>query len=95
MKKDRSRLAILVSLLVLIAVVAFVVFGMFGKTTKPMPTSSGYYTGPMANKNDPNKFVTDDGRVVPMPDGARPPGVTPTKPTSPLGGGPKGTTSDK
>jgi hypothetical protein len=56
-----------------VLVVCAVVLGLTlrgRKAPKPIPTVSGYYSGPMRNKNDPSIYSTEAGQVVKPPAGA-------------------------
>ena len=67
-----SRNEIMVSILALLVVVAVVVALRPGEVRPPASTS-GYYAGPMMNKNR-TVYADDNGHVVPPPDGAPKPG---------------------
>ena len=64
--KQQKRVQVLVGILLAVAVFAAVFLTRSGQAdTKPPPSASGYYTGPMKNKW--GTFTTEDGKLVPQP----------------------------
>jgi hypothetical protein len=68
MRLQRNHFILLGALIVLAVVVAITMRP--GKKVQAAPSQSGYYSGPMRNKNNPSTYTTEDGRVVPPPTGA-------------------------
>jgi len=79
-----NRSTILGGIFALLVVVAIVVWATNAKPTraKPEPFAGGmYYTGPMAQKGNPNMIGDDFGRVYPPPAGGTAPAKRPAVPT--------------
>ena len=68
MKLTRNHYILMGTLVVLAVVLAMVMRP--GPKAKAVPTVSGYYAGPMRNKNNPTMYTTEDGRTVAPPPGA-------------------------
>lgn len=60
---------LLFGLLTLLAIVLGITL-RGGRKSRPAPSTSGYYTGPMRNKNNPAIYTTEDGRKTAPPPGA-------------------------
>ncbi|HZO91237.1 MAG TPA: hypothetical protein VFB38_23135 [Chthonomonadaceae bacterium] len=78
--RTNRRLQVLSGILIALALVAAVAFYWQRQPEKP-PPDSGYYTGPFRSKGDPNRYATDDGKIVPPPPGASTAAVTKPGPT--------------
>ncbi len=68
MRLQRNHFILLGALIVLAVVLAITMRP--GKKVQATPSQSGYYSGPMRNKNNPSMYTTEDGKVVPPPSGA-------------------------
>ena len=53
--------------------------------TPTPPASTGYYTGAMQSKGNPNVWVTADGKIVVPPPSYRPPKASAAKKAPPQG----------
>lgn len=69
-KEQPSRTQTLLGIMLLLGIVAAVVQYALRPGVRPPPDSSGYYTGPMKSKGNPNMWGTDDGKRVDPPPGA-------------------------
>src|SRR5258708_6454928 len=89
-KNNRSK--VLGGVLSVLVLVAIAVWMMNSKQGRPKPeTTSGavYYTGPMAQKGNPNMIADENGRIYPPPAG----GAAPAKPAAGLKAGGGGASS--
>ncbi|HZP82957.1 MAG TPA: hypothetical protein VFB21_15060 [Chthonomonadaceae bacterium] len=71
MQPERKKQMLAALAVILVGAVVALWINTRPSETAP-PPGSGYYTGAMRSKFDPNVWVTADGKIVPPPPGTQP-----------------------